>query len=240
MKVLVRKFYSEAAKRKAEESAQLLKLELLNSNKVPRLSVEHQTGGAASTRGRKREISEEESKNNVKAPKPEDEDSTPTTSDEYGGGSDPLFQANIDKMGRPKNWKKRKVIDQKFTFSLEQRREATPDKDLGVGAVHALTVGMDTMIDDMKIDPTKYELAFETGSKERFKEASLTGEKWPLPADDCYQRLQRTQSMLNHIANVLNSGEFISSDRGFSASMTLIRSDVKGRKHGNYKPGTKI
>ena len=106
MKAHVRKFYSEAAKRKAEESAELLKLELLNSNKVPRLSVEHQTGGAASTTGRKREISEEESKNNVKAPIPEDEDSTPTTSDEYGGGSDPLYQANIDKIGRPKIGKK--------------------------------------------------------------------------------------------------------------------------------------
>lgn len=112
----------------------MLKVELLNSHKVPRLSVEYQTGGAASTRGTKRETTEEESKNNVKAPKPEDADSTPTTSDEYCGGSDPLFEANIDKMGRPKNWKKGKVIDQKFTFSLEQRREATPDEDLGVCA----------------------------------------------------------------------------------------------------------
>ena len=186
MKAHVRKFHSEAAKRKAEESAELLKLELLNSNKVPRLSVEHQTGGAARTRGKKRETTEEESKNNAKAPKPGDEDSTPATSDEYGGGSDPLFQANIDKMGRPKNWKKRKVIDQKFTFSLEQRREATPDEDLGVETLHALTVGMDTMIDDMKIEPPKYELAFEIGSKEHFKEASLTGETWPIPADDYF------------------------------------------------------
>ena len=49
-----------------------------------------------------------------------------------------------------------------------------------------------------------------------------------------------TQAMLGHIANVLNSGEFISSDRGFSASMTLIRRDVKGGKRAGYKPGSKI
>lgn len=161
-------------------------------------------------------------------------------SDEYGGSSDPLFQTNIDKMGRPKNWKKGKVIDQKCTFSLEQRREAKPNEQLGVEAVFALANGMDNMLHDMNIDPSKYELAFQIGSKEHFKETGLTGETWHIPADDYYQRLQRTQSMLNHIANVLNSGEFISSDRGFPASMTLIRRDVKRGKKSNYKPGEKI
>lgn len=96
MKAHIRKFHSQPSG-KAEEGAEL------NSHKVPRLSVEYQTGGAASTRGTKRETTEEESKNNVKAPKPEDADSTPTTSDEYCGGLDRLFPANIDKMGRPKN-----------------------------------------------------------------------------------------------------------------------------------------
>lgn len=87
-----------------------------------------------------------------------------------------MFQANIEKMGRPKNWKKGKVFDQKFTFNLEQLREAKPDKDLGVGAVHALTVGMDNMMNGMNIDPSKYNLAFQIGSKEHFKETGLTRE----------------------------------------------------------------
>ena len=50
----VKKCHSEVAKRKAEEDAELLRLELLNSGKVPRLSVEEQTGGAVTTRGTKR------------------------------------------------------------------------------------------------------------------------------------------------------------------------------------------
>ena len=150
-----------------------------------------------------------------------------------------MFQANIEKMGRPKNWKKGKVFDQKFTFNLEQLREAKPDKDLGVGAVHALTVGMDNMMNGMNIDPSKYNLAFQIGSKEHFNETGLTRETWHIPADDYFQRLERTQSMLRHIANVLNSGEFISSDRGFTTSMTLIRRDVKGGKNPNYRPGEK-
>ena len=45
----VKEFHTEAAKRKAEESAELSKLELLHASKVLRLSVEEQTGGAVST-----------------------------------------------------------------------------------------------------------------------------------------------------------------------------------------------
>lgn len=49
----VKKFHSETAKRKAADTDELARLELLHANKVPRLNVEHQTGGAVSTRGMK-------------------------------------------------------------------------------------------------------------------------------------------------------------------------------------------
>ena len=229
----VKKCHSEAAKRKAEESAELLRLELLNSGKIPRLDVEEQTGGAVSTRGTKR--SAEDSNPDVKMAKREPESSETKTDDEK-----PLFQANIAKMGTPKKWKKGKVIDQKFTFTLDYMRDPKTEEDLGVEAVHALTIGMDNLMEDMAIDTKEYHLALQIGSKEHFKESSNTGETWHIPADDYFNRLQMTQAMLGHIANVLNSGEFISSDRGFSASMTLIRRDVKGGKRAGYKPGAKI
>ena len=54
----VRKFHSEAAKRKAEESAELARLELLHADKVPRLNVVSQADSAVSSRGIKR-VSEE-------------------------------------------------------------------------------------------------------------------------------------------------------------------------------------
>ena len=217
----------------AEESAELLRLELLNSGQIPRLDVEEQTGGAVSTRGTKR--SAEDSNPDVKMAKREPESSETKTDDEK-----PLFQANIAKMGTPKKWKKGKVIDQKFTFTLGYVRDPKPDEDLGVEAVYALTEGMDAMMEDMAIDTKEYDLALQIGSKEHFKESSNTGETWHIPADDFFYRLQMTQSMLGHIARVLNSGEFISSDRGFSASMTLLRRDVKGEKRAGYKPGAKI
>ena len=112
----VKKCHSEAAKRKAEESAELLRLELLNSGKIPRLDVEEQTGGAVSTRGTKR--SAEDSNPDVKMAKREPESSETKTDDEK-----PLFQANIAMMGTPKKWKKGKVIGQKFTFTLDYVRD---------------------------------------------------------------------------------------------------------------------
>ena len=51
----IKNVHSEGAKRKAEERAELLRMELLNSEKVPRLSLENQNGGAVNTRSKKRE-----------------------------------------------------------------------------------------------------------------------------------------------------------------------------------------
>ena len=192
----VRKFHYDEAKRKASVNHELDRLELLHADKVTRLSVEHQTGGAVSTRGTKRVA--DDGSPDVKVAKNDQEDET-EKSDTSDDGTDPLFQAKIDKMRKPKSWKKGKVIDQKFNFTLDQRRKAKPDEDLGVEAVHALVTGMDNLMDDINIDKTKYDLAFQLGSKEHFKETGLTGETWHAPADDYYQRTERTQAMLGYV-----------------------------------------
>ena len=57
LKKHVRKVHSEAGKRKAEESAEQLRLELLHSDKVPTLvSDEIQQGGAVSTTRMKNDL----------------------------------------------------------------------------------------------------------------------------------------------------------------------------------------
>ena len=247
----VKRCHSEASKRKAEESAELLRLELMNSEKIPRLSVDdQQIGGAVETRGTKRSATNKEQnmrkarkvtkKKLIESDDTSGDDSDTPNDESYVEEPLQLFQAQISKMGTPKKWKKGKVIDQKFTFTLEYMRDPKPDEDLGVEAVSALTEGIDKMIDDLNVNPKEYDLALQIGSKEHFKALGNTGETWHVPVNDYLQRLQMTQAMLGHIARVLNSGEFISSDRGFSASMTLIRSDVKGGKRSDFKPGTKI
>ena len=93
-----KKFHSEAAKRKAEESAKLLSLEIMNSDKVPRLDIKEQVGGAVTTRGKKRVADDGDSKHEAKLPKAEEkEEETPGNDDdgEYEGGRDPLYVADF-------------------------------------------------------------------------------------------------------------------------------------------------
>ena len=71
---------------------ELLLLELLHSNKVP--NIDSQLGGAVSTRGMKRVADEGESKQDVKMAKPEAVDPVTDTTNEYGGGADPLYVAD--------------------------------------------------------------------------------------------------------------------------------------------------
>ena len=243
----VKKFHSEVAKRKASDNPELYRLEVLHSGKVPRLTMDDeddQTGGAVSTRGTKRMVDgNDRPKGKFSKPLVDYSDSSEDDEDDEDDeetGKVPLFKANIVKMGAPKKWKKDKVIDQKLTFTLDQLREPESEEDLGVAAVQAITEGIDGVIQDMEVDPSKYDLALQIGSKEHRKESGTTGETWHVPADNYYKRLTMTQVLLRHMASVLNSGEFISSDRGFSASMTLIKRDVKGGKRTGYKPGTKI
>ena len=117
-----------------------------------------------STRGTKR--SAEDSNPDVKVTKMDSQGNEAKTD----GGTGPLFQANIAKTGTPKKWKKGKVIDQKFTFTLDYLRDPKPDEDLGVEAVYAFTEGMDAM---MEIDLKNYDLALQIGSKEHFKSPAI-------------------------------------------------------------------
>ena len=204
MTVHVKKFHSETVKRNAADTAGLARLELLHADKVPCLTIENQTGGAVSTRGMKHETTEEESKPDVKASKPEEADSVPTTSDEYGGGPNPLFVADVKKLGPAKRWKKDAVVNQKFILSLDQTRGPKDGEDLNIGATHAIAVATDNLIEDLKI-PEDYWMTLQIGSREHRKEV-LTGETWKVPVSDFTKRALYTQSVLAKLSNVLNSG----------------------------------
>ena len=169
----VKKFHSETAKRKAAETDELARLKLLHADKVPRLSNEHQTGGGVTTRGMKRETTEEDSKHNVKAVKPEDIDSTQDTRDDYDSESNPLFVADVKKLGPAKRWKNNAVVNQKFIMTLDQQRGPKEDEDLDVEATHAIAVATDNLIEELKI-PEDYRMTMQKGSKEHRRDG-LTG-----------------------------------------------------------------
>ena len=124
----VRKFHSQEAIRKAEAYEELTKLEVLHSNKVPRLDVEEQVGGAVSTRGTKRPA--EESNSDVKELKPEVKPQE--ENEEYDEGPTPLFVANVTKLGPAKRWKQNAVVNQKFIMTLDRQRPPKESEDLNI------------------------------------------------------------------------------------------------------------
>ena len=233
----VRKFHSEGAKRKAEANEELARMELLHSNKVPRLSDESQQGGAVTTRGTKR-ANEVDSKPEAKSQKPFVSETTNDTTEEYGGGPNPLFVADVKKLGPAKRWKNNAVVNQKFIMTLDQQREQKPNGDLNIGATHATAVATDNPIDELKI-PEDYWMKLQIGSRQHRREG-LTGETWKIPVGDFTQRAQLTQALLTELSLVLNSGEFITNDVGFSASVLFSRPERKGGKRAGAAPGQKI
>ena len=161
----------------------------------------------------------------MKASKPEEEDSTPTTSDEYGGGPNPLFVAVIKKLGPSKRWKQNAVVNQKFILTLDQQRGPNDGEDLNIAATHALAVATDNLIEELKI--TKDYWMTSHGSREHRRE-ELTGETWKVPVGDFFKRALYTQFVLQKLPHVLNSGEFITNDIGFSVSVLFSRPERKG------------
>ena len=235
----VRQLHSQAAKRRAEETAELNRMEVLHSNKAPRLSnVEQQVGGTVSTRGTKREAPSE-AKTEVKLSKPDDNDDE--TSDEEEAEeeeSNPLFVANVQKLGPAKRWKKNAVVNQKFVMTLDQQRPPQESEDLNIGATHAIATAADQLIEELDI-PEDYWMTLQIGSKEHQREG-LSGETWKVPVSNFMERAEMTQALLQKLSNVLNSGEFITNDVGFSASILFTRPERKGGKGGGGGPGQKI
>jgi len=86
--------------------AELLRLELIHSTSIPSVEdPETQQGGAMTTRGMKRGNESKDETIKTKVAKPEADEPVEDTTDEYGGGPDPLFVANIKKLGPAKRWK---------------------------------------------------------------------------------------------------------------------------------------
>ena len=227
----VKKYHSEAAKRKAEESAELSKLELLHASKAPRLTNENQTGGAVTTRGTKR--GSDETKPDVKELKPELK-----PQEKHVKERTPLFVANVIKLGPAKRWKQNAVVNQKFMMTLDQQRSPKHTEDLNIEATYAIADATDELIEELKI-PEDYWMTLQIGSKEHRREG-LTGETWKIDVGDFTRRAAMTQAVLQNLSHVLNSGEFITNDVGFSASVLFSRPERKGGKRAGASPGQKI
>ena len=230
----VRQYHSETAKRKAAESDELDGLEVIHADKVPRLYLDDdddQAGGA--TRGTKRPVTTEDTTSRKKPLV----DYSDTSDEEEEEENPPLFIANVKKLGPAKRWKKNVVINQKFNLTLDQQRPIQDSEDLNIEATHAIATAADQLIEELNI-PEDYSMTLQIGSKEHQREG-LTGETWRVPVGNFTERAVMTQALLTQLSRVLNSGEFITCDTGFSASLLFTRPEKKGGKGGD-SPGSKI
>lgn len=87
----------------------------------------------------------------MKESKPDDTDQTLDTTEEYGSGPNPLFVADVKKLGPAKRWKNNAVVNQKFILTLDQQRAAKDHEDLNIAATHAIATATDNLIDELKI-----------------------------------------------------------------------------------------
>ena len=82
-------------------------------------------------------------------------------------------------------------------------------------------------------------MTLQIGSREYRREV-LTGESWKVPEGDFTGRAAYAQALLQKLSNVLNSGEFITNDVGFSSSVLFSRPETKGSKRAGGGPFQKI
>ena len=174
----VRKFHSEGAKRKAVDTAELTRLKFLHSEKVPRLTVESQTGGAVSTCGMKKDIEStkidpkpvKDEPRAVKRKLEDDVDMSHLLDDGLDDflvertnrlelSEDPLFKANLTFLPYKRQSLKGAVKKEQFAVTFDQLRKPTGEESLGEGLSESLfqAVG-DTILKENPRDSTKVHL----------------------------------------------------------------------------------
>lgn len=134
--------------------------------------------------------------------------------EEYNKGPTPLFVANVTKLGSAKRWKQNAVVNQKFMMTLDQQRSPKESEDLNIAATHAIAEVTGHLIEELQI-PEDYWMTLQIGSREHRRDG-LTGETSKIDVGDFTKRAAMTQAVLQNLSHVLNSGEFITNDVGFS------------------------
>ena len=248
----VKKFHCEAAKLEAEEDAELLRLELLNSDKVPRLGNEEQIGVAMSTRRMKKDL--ESAKENLKpmidkpqAVKRKLEDDA-NMSDRLDDGSDdflveranrlelsdnPLFKANLTFLPYKRQGLKGAVKKEQLFVTFDQLRTPTEERSLGGGLSESLFEAVrDMILKENLQDSTRVHLTLT--SKEHSNGTVISGYlshlKYGIPVKEFVKRSDYVHAMFESLARKMNNAQNMNPAIGFNATLTFITYPEKGGK----------
>ena len=243
----VKKHQSEAAKQKADEFAELTRMQLLHANKVPRLSVEDQDSGAASTRSMKKDLERVEADlNPVKqgeqqTAKRKLQDDDVDMSHMMDDGLDdfliertdrlqlehnPLFKANLTFLPYQRQGLKGAV-------TFDQLRKASDEENLGDGMSESLFQAIrDTILKKKLSDSTKVHLTLT--SKEHLHDTVnsglLSNAKYGIPIQEFVKRDDYVHAMFESLARKMNSAQNMNPAIGFNATLTFITYPDKGGK----------
>ena len=244
----VKKHHSQEAKRKAEEFTELIRMELLHANKVPRLSVQDQTGGAVSTRSMKKDPErvetdlspvKQEEQQTVKRKLQEEDDVDMShmmddglddflieRTDRLQLEHNPLFKANLTFLPYQRQGLKGAV-------TFDQLRKASDEENLGDGMSESLFQAIrDTILKKKLSDSTKVHLTLT--SKEHLHDTVnsglLSNAKYGIPIQEFVKRDDYVHAMFESLARKMNSAQNMNPAIGFNATLMFITYPDKGGK----------
>ena len=255
LKAHVEKFHSEAAKRKAEENAELLRLELLHSEKIPRLSNDEQIGGAVTTRGMKKDL--ESGKENLNLMKEEEPKPVKRKLEDKGDvdmshlmddglddvlveranrlelSENPLFKANLTFLPYKRQGLKGAVKKEQFSVTFDQLRKAKDEESLGDGLSESLFEAVrDLILKEKLSDSTKVHLTLTSKehSNGTVNSGFLPHVKYGIPVKEFVKRGDYVHTMFESLARKMNSAQNMNPAIGFNATLTFITYPQKGGK----------
>ena len=243
----VRKFHSEAAKRKAEDSAELARLELLHSNKVPKLETdESQTGGAVSTRIMKQDKEKVDLKPTNDQPqsakrKLDEADILDDGQDDFLAeraerselSENPLFKANLTFLPYKRQCLKGAVKKEQFIVTFDQLRQPKKTETLANGLSESLFEGVrDTILKENLPDSTRVHLTLNSKEQSNGKVQSnyLSHVKYGPPVQEFLKQSDYVHAMFESLARKMNSAQNMNPAIGFNVTLTFITYPEKGGK----------
>ena len=238
---------SEAAKRKAEDSAELARLELLHSNKVPKLeSDKSQTGGTVSTRSMKQDKEKEDLKPTNDQPqsakrKLDEADILDDGHDDFlveraerlELSENPLFKANLMFLPYQRQGLKGAVKKEQFTVTFDQLRQSKKTETLANGLSESLFEGVrHTILKQNLPDSTIVHLTLNSKehSNGTVQSNYLSHVKYGIPVQEFVKRSDYVHAMFESLARKMNSAQNMNPAIGFNATLTFITYSDKGGK----------
>ena len=237
----MRTTHSEAAQQKANETAELDRLELLHGGSLPLLpEEEEQTGGAVSTRSqtteshkRKREDDEDVDMSSLLEDEGEDTYLV-ERAERLEEQQNPLFKANLIFMPYQRQGLKGAVKKQQFTVNFEQLRPPREGENLGDGLSESLfQATRDSILKDELPESTKVHLTLTSKEHNQGTVQSnslISNAKYGIPIKQFIERGDYVHTMFESLAQKMNSAQNMNPAIGFNATLTFITYPEKGGK----------